>query len=100
MKTLLTVIDGTFGDDVRGGDGVVFMEVDKVAEMLVKIPDEYYWCDWQLVLLMEVMLDVVMDMEVDKLANIMVNMEVDKVADEVADMEIDWQVAKHGGRDD
>ena len=41
------------------------------------------WC------YLEVMLDVVMDMEVDKLANIMVNMEVDKVADEVADMEID-----------
>ena len=63
--------------------GLVYMEVDKVAD--IKIPDEYYWCDWQLVLLMEVMLDVVMDMEVDKLANIMVNMEVDKVADELAD---------------
>ena len=32
MKTLLTVIDGTFGDDVRGGDGVVYMEADKVAD--------------------------------------------------------------------
>ena len=67
--------------------GVVYMGVDKVADMLVKIPDEDYWCDWQLVILM--MLDVVMgvmDMEVDKVANIMVNMEVD------------WQVDWHGGK--
>ena len=57
--------------------------------MLVKIPDEDYWCDWELVILMEMMLDVVMgvmDMEVDKVANIMVNMEVD------------WQVDWHGGK--
>ena len=69
--------------------GVVYMEVDKVADMLVKIPDEDYWCDWELVILMEMMLDVVMgvmDMEVDKVANIMVNMEVD------------WQVDWHGGK--
>ena len=55
--------------------------------MLVKIPDEDYWCDRELVILMEMMLDVVMwmmDMEVDKVANIM-NMEADKVADELAD---------------
>ena len=83
-------------------DMVVNMKVDKVADMLVKIPDEDYWCDWELVILMEMMLDVVMgvmDMEVDKVANIMVNMEVDKVADEVANMEIDWQVDWHGGKD-
>ena len=46
---------------------------------------------FEMVILMEMMLDVVMgvmDMEVDKVANIMVNMEVDKVADEVANMEI------------
>ena len=52
------------------------MEVDKVADMLVKIPDEDYWCDRELVILMEMMLDVVMgvmDMEVEKVANIMVN---------------------------
>ena len=36
-------------------DMVVHMEVDKVADMLVKIPDEDYWCDWQLVILMEKM---------------------------------------------
>ena len=83
--------------------GVVYMEVDRVADevadmvvnmkvdmadMLVKIPDEDYWCDRELVRLMEMMLNVVlgvMDMEVDKVANIMVNMEVDKVADELAD---------------
>ena len=83
-------------------DMVVNMKVDKVADMLVKIPDEDYWCDRELVILMEMMLDVVMgvmDMEVDKVANIMVNMEVDKVADEVANMEIDWQVDWHGGKD-
>ena len=74
--------------------GVVYMEVDKVADMLVKIPDEDYWCDWELVILMEMILDVVMNMEVDKVANIMVNMEVDKVAN----MEIDWQVDWHGGK--
>ena len=44
---------------------VVSMLVGKVADMLV------------------------MDMEVDKVANIMVNMEVYKVADEVVNMEID-----------
>ena len=68
---------------------VVNIKVDKVADMLVKIPDEDYWCDWELVILMEMMLDVVMgvmDMEVDKVANIMVNMEVD------------WQVDWHGGK--
>ena len=68
--------------------GVLVMEVDKVADMLVKIPDEDYWCDLELVILMEMMLDVVMgvmDMEVDKVANIMVNIEVDKMADELAD---------------
>ena len=68
---------------------VVNMKVDKVADMLVKIPDEDYWCDRELVILMEMMLDVVMgvmDMEVDKVANIMVNMEVD------------WQVDWHGGK--
>ena len=48
----------------------------------------FVFCTHQ-VLKLEMMLVVVMDMEVDKLANIMVNMEVDKVADEVADMEID-----------
>ena len=45
---------------------------------------------FEMVILMEMMLDVVMgvmDMEVDKVANIMVNMEVDKVANEVANME-------------
>ena len=54
-------------------DMVVHMKVDKVANMLVKIPDEDYWCDWQLVILMETMLDVVMglmDIEVDKVAKI------------------------------
>ena len=68
---------------------VVNIKVDKVADMLVKIPDEDYWCDRELVILMEMMLDVVMgvmDMEVDKVANIMVNMEVD------------WQVDWHGGK--
>ena len=62
-------------------DMVVNMKVDKVADMLVKIPDEDYWCDWELVILMEMMLDVVMgvmDMEVDKVANIVMNMEVEK----------------------
>ena len=54
--------------------GVVYMEIDKVADMVV-------------------------NMEVDKVANIMVTMEVDKVADEVANMEIDWQVDWHGGKD-
>ena len=57
-------------------DMVVNMKVDKVADMLVKIPDEDYWCDRELVILMEMMLDVVMgvmDMEVEKVANIMVN---------------------------
>ena len=55
---------------------VVNIKVDKVADMLVKIPDEDYWCDRELVILMEMMLDVVMgvmDMEVEKVANIMVN---------------------------
>ena len=48
---------------------LVNMKVDKVADKLVKIPDQDYWCVWQLVILMETMLDVVMgvmDMEVDK----------------------------------
>ena len=66
-----------------------------VANMLVKIPDEDYWCDRELVILIEMMLDVVMgvmNMEVDKVANIIMNMEVDNVADEVADMEVN-QVA-------
>ena len=63
-------------------DMVVNMKVDKVADMLVKIPDEDYWCDWELVILMEMILDVVMNMEVDKVAN----------------MEINWQVDWHGGK--
>ena len=108
-------IDYTQGDDVSGGDWcaghggwqggrwggrhhvgdmVANMEVDNVADMLVMIPDEDYWCDWELVILMEMILDVVMNMEVDKVANIMVNMEVDKVAN----MEINWQVDWHGGK--
>ena len=36
-------INDTFEDCVRGGDGgtrVVYMEVDKVADLLVKLPDE------------------------------------------------------------
>ena len=81
---------------------VANMEVDNVADMLVMIPDEDYWCDWQLVILLEMMLDVVMgvmDMEVVRVANMMVDLEVDKVADEVANMEIDWQVDWHGGKD-
>ena len=57
--------------------GVVYMEVDKVADMLVKIPDEDYWCDWELVILMEMILDVVMNMEVDKVANMEINLQVD-----------------------
>ena len=104
MEMMLEVVIGVLVMEVdKVADMVVNMKVDKVADMLVKIPDEDYWCDWELVILMEMMLDVVMgvmDMEVDKVANIMVNMEVDKVADEVANMEIDWQVDWHGGKDD
>ena len=97
---MLEVVMGVVYMEVdKVADMVVKVKVDKVADMLVKIPDEDYWCDWELVILMEMMLDVVMemmDMEVDKVANIMVNMEVDKVADEMADMEIvDWL----GGKD-
>ena len=103
MEMMLEVVIGVLVMEVdKVADMVVNMKVDKVADMLVKIPDEDYWCDWELVILMEMMLDVVMgvmDMEVDKVANIMVNMEVDKVADEVANMEIDWQVDWHGGKE-
>ena len=105
MEMILEVVIGVMEVDKVVGEVanmVVNMKVDKVADMLVKIPDEDYWCDWQLVILMETMLDVVMglmDIEVDKVANIMVNMEVDKVADEVTDMEIDWHVDWHGGKD-
>ena len=88
LEMMLEVVMGVVYMEVdKVADMVVNMKVDKVADMLVKIPDEDYWCDWQLVILMETMLDVVMglmDIEVDKVANIMVNMEVDKVADELA----------------
>ena len=36
---------------VEVADMVVIMKVDKVADMLVKIPDEDYCCDWTLVIL-------------------------------------------------
>ena len=89
MEMMLEVVIGVLVMEVdKVADMVLNMKVEKVADMSVKIPDEDYWCDWELVILMEMMLDVVMgvmDMEVDKVANIMVNMEVDKVADELAD---------------
>ena len=44
---------------------VVDMDVDKVADMVVKIPNDYYWCDWRLVILIEMVIGVV-DVEVDK----------------------------------
>ena len=44
---------------------VVDMDVDKVADMVVKIPNDYYWCDWRLVILKEMVIGVV-DVEVDK----------------------------------
>ena len=44
---------------------VVDMDVDKVANMVVKIPNDYYWCDWRLVILKEMVIGVV-DVEVDK----------------------------------
>ena len=63
----LTVMMLKVADELA--DMLVNMKVDKVADKLVKIPDQDYWCVWQLVILMETMLDVVMgvmDMEVDK----------------------------------
>ena len=59
-------------------DMVVNTEVDKVEDMLVKIPKEDYWyrCDWQLVILMEIILEVVMGMmymKVDKVAKFSTN---------------------------
>ena len=91
MEMMLEVVIGVLVMEVdKVADMVLNMKVEKVADMSVKIPDEDYWCDWELVILMEMMLDVVMgvmDMEVDKVANIMVNMEVD------------WQVDWHGGKD-
>ena len=90
MEMMLEVVIGVLVMEVdKVADIVLNMKVEKVADMSVKIPDEDYWCDWELVILMEMMLDVVMgvmDMEVDKVANIMVNMEVD------------WQVDWHGGK--
>ena len=85
------------------------MEVDKVAGLVVKIPNEDYWYDWRLIILMKIILKLVMrvvDMEVDKLADmlmkipdegftdvnwwylemilkVVMDMEVDKVANEV-----------------
>ena len=84
------------------------MEVDKVAGLVVKIPNEDYWYDWRLIILMEIILKLVMgvvDMEVDKVAMLMkipdegftdvnwwylemilkvvMDMEVDKVVNEV-----------------
>ena len=44
---------------------VVDMDVDKVADMVVKIPNDYYWCDWRLVILKEMVIGVV-DVDVDK----------------------------------
>ena len=44
---------------------VVDMDVDKVANMVVKIPNDYYWCDWRLVILKEMVIGVV-DVDVDK----------------------------------
>ena len=44
---------------------VVDMDVDKVADMVVKIPNDYYWCDWRLVILKEIVIGVV-DVDVDK----------------------------------
>ena len=93
MEMILEVVIGVLVMEVEMvagevADMVVNRKVDKVANMLLKIPDEDYWCDRELVILMELMLGVVMgvmDMEVDKVANIMVNTEVDKVADELAD---------------
>ena len=89
--------------------GVVYMEVDKVVGLVVKIPNEDYWYDWRLIILMEIILKLVMgvvDMEVDKLADmlmkipdegftdvnwwylemilkVVMDMEVDKVVNEV-----------------
>ena len=53
---------------------VVYIEVDKVAGLVVKIPNEDYWYDWRLIILMEIILKLVMgvvDMEVDKLADML-----------------------------
>ena len=44
---------------------VVDMDVDKVADMVVKIPNDYYWCDWRLVILKEMVIGVV-NVDVDK----------------------------------
>ena len=52
------------------------MEVDKVADMVVKIPNKDDWCDWRLVILLEMMLELVM-----------------------GDGHGGWQVGWHGGED-
>ena len=68
MEMMLEVVIGVLVMEVdKVADMVVNMKVDKVANMLLKIHDEDYWCDgnwWYLCCM---------------------NMEVEKVADELAD---------------
>ena len=45
------------------------MEVDKVADMVMKITIKDDLCDWRLVILLEMMLEVVKEMKVDKVVN-------------------------------
>ena len=57
------------------------MEVDKVADMVMKITIKDDLCDWRLVILLEMMLEVVKEMKVDKVVN------------EEADM-VKWKLSK------
>ena len=57
---------------------VTDMEVDKVTNMMEKIPNEDF-SDMTFDVFMDMMLELVMDMEVDKVADEVTDMEVDKV---------------------
>ena len=61
----------TYGDDVRGGNRGINMKDDKVADMVLMIPNEDFLMKlWRLLIVVEIMLKVmvwVLDMEVDKI---------------------------------
>ena len=80
MEMILEVVIGVLFMEVdKVADEVTNMDVDKVTNMMAKITNEDFSNCYDMIFI-EMMLELVMYTEVDK------------VADEVADMEVDMEV--------